>query len=88
MCTYESPEYTPYYSDDESDSAREDDESHLQYEQECKDAEDESIGIDNFEIAVEGGRESASLRAMKKLLPILRLERKLPAPAPAPPERK
>ena len=77
---YESPDY---YTDDESylqyDPGREDDESYQQYEQECKDAEDESIGIDNLDIAVEGGRESANLRAMKLVLPILRLVHRLPA---------
>ena len=74
MCYYEPQIYSP--SDDEP----QDDESYVQFEQEYKDMEDESIGIENFDIAVQGGRESASLRAMKKVLPILRLERSFAYP--------
>ena len=82
-------DYECVHEDQEEDYERSDDESYQQNDQECKDAEDELDGVDNFDIAVKGGRESASLRAMKKVLPILRIVRNLPTSRyAAPPERK
>ena len=79
ICAYD-PAENDYGDEDLGENeewqlARPDDELYLQYEQERKDAEDESIGTDNFEITIKGGRESASLRAMKRSLPIVRLLR-------------